>query len=104
VGLTSNIGSTMVNDLRLNYSTLGNRISPRGSGPEVRIRNTNFKIGTNRIFPQSRFQNRWQLREDFSWQKGNHNIKAARGLLNWLASRQQASQQVRCFSSRLTSV
>src|SRR5262245_19820952 len=76
VGLTSNIGSAMVNDLRLNYSTLGNRISPRGSGPEVRIRNTNFKIGTNRIFPQSTFQNRWQLREDFSWQKGRHNLKA----------------------------
>ena len=75
-GLTSNVTSRLINDFRLNFSTLGNRISPQGTGPEIRIRNTNFKIGTNRIFPQSTFQNRWQLRDDIAWQTGKHTFRS----------------------------
>ncbi len=75
-GLTSSFGSRIVNDARFNFSTLGNRISPLGSGPEIRISATNFKVGTNRIFPQSTFQNRWQLRDDFSRQGDKHTIKS----------------------------
>ncbi len=75
-GLTSTLGAKTVNDFRFNFSTLGNRISPLGTGPEIRIRSTNFKIGTNRIFPQSTFQNRWQLRDDISYQLGKHAIRS----------------------------
>ncbi len=75
-GLTSTLGSKIVNDFRFNFSTLGNRISPIGTGPEIRIRSTNFKIGTNRIFPQSTFQNRWQMRDDISYQLGKHAIRS----------------------------
>ncbi len=75
-GLTSSFGSSVVNDFRFNWSTLGNRISPLGSGPGVRLRSTNFRFGTNFIFPQSTFQNRWQLRDDIGWQMGRHALKS----------------------------
>jgi len=75
-GLTSTLGSKIVNDFRFNFSTLGNRISPQGTGPQVRMRSTNFRIGTNYIFPQKTFQNRWQLRDDISYQLGNHAIRS----------------------------
>lgn len=75
-GLTSSIGSRIINEARFNFSTLGNRISPQGTGPEIRIRNTNFKIGTNRIFPQSTFQNRYQLRDDFTLQGARNTIRS----------------------------
>ncbi|MCI0390075.1 MAG: TonB-dependent receptor [Acidobacteria bacterium] len=74
-GVTSSFGSRVINEARFNYSTLGNRISPLGSGPELRIRSTNFKVGTNRIFPQSTFQNRWQLRDDFTWQSARSTLR-----------------------------
>lgn len=74
-GLTSSFGSRYVNEARFNFSTFGNRISPIGTGPAIFIRFTNFTSGTNLNYPQSTFQNRYQLKDDFTIQGGRNIFK-----------------------------
>jgi hypothetical protein len=82
IGLTSVIRSNIVNDLRYNYNNFKNDIEPDPASapgsPEIRVidgSGESWRSGTNYITPQITIQKRNQLRDDLSWQIGNHTLR-----------------------------
>ena len=74
--LTYAFGSNMSNNFIVNYSDFHNRIDPVVAGlPEIRINPDQlWRSGTNAVTPQDTPQKRFQLRDDFTWIKGNHTL------------------------------
>lgn len=73
-GWTYSIGSSMSNNFVFNYSDFLNEINPVTVGvPEIRLNpEQDWRSGTNSVTPQATPQKRFQLRDDFTWLKGNH--------------------------------
>jgi hypothetical protein len=75
-GLTYSFGNNRSNNFVVNYSDFHNRINPVTVGvPEIRlIEDQDWRSGTNVVAPQDTPQKRFQVRDDFTWIKGNHTL------------------------------
>ncbi|HEY8228358.1 MAG TPA: carboxypeptidase regulatory-like domain-containing protein [Pyrinomonadaceae bacterium] len=76
-GLTHTFSPTVTNNLVFNVSDFSNEIFPKTEGkPEIRILGSQlWRSGTNYITPQTTYQERYQLRNDLTWVKGNHTFR-----------------------------
>jgi hypothetical protein len=88
-GLTTILTPTLVNDVRFNFQHIKNdeeipsvaqcpadNIGCLGlGGVQVRVNNSNLRLGNTVNAPQSRDLKRYQTRDDLNWQKGAHAIK-----------------------------
>jgi hypothetical protein len=88
-GLTTIITPTLVNDVRFNFQHITNdegiptaEHCPPGNigciglgGVQVRVNNSNLRLGNTVNAPQSRDLKRYQTRDDLNWQKGAHALK-----------------------------
>ena len=90
---------TLTNDLRFNWQYVGNRsLIPTSSdcpnciglgGPQIRINNSNFRIGNEVSAPQNRAQHRYETTDNVTWTKGKHSVQFGGtwekdyGLGNW---------------------
>jgi len=88
VGLTSVLGSTLVNDFRFSHMYWRNRNTPAlcegdvngncagSGGPEIFYLNSvNFALGNNFNSPQGRDIHRYPISNNTTWQKGAHSVK-----------------------------
>ncbi len=88
MGLTSVLGSTLVNDLRFSHMYWRNRNEPApcvgdpngnclgAGGPEIFYLNSvNFALGNNFNSPQGRDIHRFPISNTTTWQKGRHTVK-----------------------------
>lgn len=71
--LTSVISPTMVNSFTLGYQYWNNLIDSPNRVPLVTFPSASF--GTNANVPQQSYQAKWQLRDDYSINKGRHSFK-----------------------------
>jgi hypothetical protein len=86
-GLTTILKQNLVNDARFNYQHIKNISDPPSeeecpsSDPAcigargVQINVGGLVIGNHDQAPQSRYLNRYQTRDDLSWQKGSHRVR-----------------------------
>jgi hypothetical protein len=96
VGLTSVLTSAIVNDVRYAYNDFTNEIvadpNTPDTAPEIRVQLTTFRSGKSRIAPQATTQDRHQLKDDITWNAGEHTLRfganwertAIGGLLDFL--------------------
>jgi hypothetical protein len=88
VGITSVIGSSLVNDFRFSHMYWRNRNTPAGcsgdvngncigaGGPEIFYLNSvNFALGNNFNSPQGRDLHRFPVSNHTTWQRGSHQVK-----------------------------
>lgn len=87
-GVTSILGSTLVNDFRFSHMYWKNRNIPAScegdingnciglGGPEIFYLNSvNFALGNNFNSPQGRDLHRFPISNNTTWQKGRHQVK-----------------------------
>jgi hypothetical protein len=89
VGLTTVLTQTLVNDFRFNFQRIVNKEAiPTSSdcpasnvgciglgGVQIRVNNSNLRLGDTVNAPQQRNLKRYQFNDNLSWQKGSHAIK-----------------------------
>ncbi len=76
VGITSLVGDNAVNDFRFHYAWLRNRILNNLSNEEFpTLIFPAGSFGASEAGDQSTKEVAWEFRDDFSFQKGNHQIK-----------------------------
>ncbi|MCA1613415.1 MAG: carboxypeptidase regulatory-like domain-containing protein, partial [Acidobacteria bacterium] len=76
-GITHAFGPTVSNNFVFNFSDFSNEIAPATEGfPEIRVLGSQtFRSGTNAIAPQTTYQERYQLRDDLTWVRGDHTFR-----------------------------
>jgi hypothetical protein len=72
--LTSTLNSRSVNQLTYQYSTFDNQIGATTDLPLLTFPN-GITVGRNGNVPQQTIQKKHQIRDDFSWNRGNHAFK-----------------------------
>ena len=89
VGLTTVLTQTLVNDFRFNFQRIVNKESIPTSaecpssnvgciglgGVQLRVNNSNLRLGDTVNAPQERNLKRYQFNDNLSWQKGHHAVK-----------------------------
>jgi len=89
VGLTTVLTQTLVNDFRFNFQRIVNKEAiPTSSdcpasnvgciglgGVQIRVNNSNLRLGDTVNAPQERNLKRYQFNDNLSWQKGSHALK-----------------------------
>ena len=89
VGLTTVLTQTLVNDFRFNFQRIVNKESiPTAAecpatnigciglgGVQLRVNNSNLRLGDTVNAPQQRNLKRYQFNDNVSWQKGAHAVK-----------------------------
>jgi len=72
--LTSTLSSTTVNQLTYQYSHFDNRINAT-TDLNLLVFPDGITVGRNGNVPQQTLENKHQIRDDFSWTRGNHGFK-----------------------------
>jgi hypothetical protein len=78
IGVTRSLRDNLVNDFRYNFNDFHNFIGGVTQNfPEIRVFNpdSNWRSGTNYLTPQITDQNRNQIRDDLTWNKGAHTFR-----------------------------
>ncbi len=70
------ISGNMINELKIHRNDFENRIVSKSVDPILTLSYDNFDIGRNINTPQATFQNKFQIRDDFTWIRGRHSYKA----------------------------
>jgi hypothetical protein len=71
-----NIRGNMINELKIHRNDFENRVVSLSPDPILTLSFENFDIGRNINTPQATFQNKFQVRDDFSFIAGRHSFKA----------------------------
>ena len=84
-GWTYSINPSLINQVIFNYQQIGNRSGiPTAAdcpgclglgGPQVRVNNSNFRMGNNENAPQNRILFRYETTDNLTWSKGAHTIE-----------------------------
>jgi hypothetical protein len=84
-GWTYSINPNLINQVIFNYQQIGNRSGiPTAAdcpgclglgGPQVRVNNSNFRMGNNENAPQNRILFRYETTDNLTWSKGAHTIE-----------------------------
>jgi hypothetical protein len=98
-GWTYTIKPTLINQLIFNYQQIANRsLIPSATdcpnclglgGAQIRINNSNFRIGNSTDAPQNRSLFRYETTDNLTWTKGKHTVETgfswepAYGLGSW---------------------
>lgn len=78
--LTSTLGGTKLNQVGFQFQDFKNEILSVSDQPNLTF--PTVTIGQNINVPQATLIRKYQLRDDFSWVKGNHNLKTGVNLIN----------------------
>ncbi|MBI3450749.1 MAG: TonB-dependent receptor, partial [Acidobacteria bacterium] len=73
-----NIRGNMINELKFNRITFTNGVTSRATDPVSSILTLDydsFELGRNVNTPQKTVQNKYQMRDDFTWILGRHSLK-----------------------------
>src|SRR5262249_50379752 len=70
-----NIRGNMINELKLNRLTFTNGVTSSASDQTLTLDYDAFELGRNVNTPQKTVQNKYQLRDDFTWILGRHSLK-----------------------------
>jgi len=70
-----NIGGNKINELKIHRNDFENRIVSLSPDPILTLDFANFSLGRNINAPQATFQNKFQIRDDFTWIRGKHTFK-----------------------------
>ncbi|MGH9754348.1 MAG: carboxypeptidase regulatory-like domain-containing protein, partial [Blastocatellia bacterium] len=71
--LTSTLGGAKLNQIAFHFQDFKNEILGVTDLPNIVF--PSVQIGQNANVPQATLERKYQLRDDFSWIKGNHNLK-----------------------------
>ncbi len=74
VNHTASIGGNRLNQFAFHFQDFQNEILGRSSDP-IQIFAGNFRTGPAPNTPQATTSRKYQFRDDFSWQRGNHALK-----------------------------
>jgi len=77
-----NIHGNMINELKVFKNDFENTVSSSSPDPVLTLAFDNFSLGRNANTPQATFQNKFQIRDDFSWIVGRHSFKTG---LEWIS-------------------
>jgi hypothetical protein len=90
IGWTASVRSDIVNFLAFNYQYIGNKsLVPTAAdcpnciglnGPQIRVNNSNFRLGNSTDAPQNRALFRYETTDNLTWTKSRHVIQAG---FNW---------------------
>ncbi len=70
------IGSRMMNELKVHRNDFTNRIDSASPDPLLTLLYDNFSLGRNFNTPQATYQQKLQIRDDFTWTVDRHSLKA----------------------------
>lgn len=79
--LTSTLGGTKLNQIAFHFQDFKNEILSVTDQPNI-VFPGGIQIGQNPNVPQATLERKYQLRDDFSWIKGNHNLKTGVNFIN----------------------
>ena len=72
---TWTISSTKLNQFTFHFQDFKNSILGVTENPRITFANATVEIGANVNVPQATLERKFQFRDDFSWQAGNHGLK-----------------------------
>jgi hypothetical protein len=78
--LTSSLSGTKLNQFAFHFQDFKNEILSVTDLPNIVF--PQVQIGQNPNVPQSTLERKFQLRDDFSWVRGNHNLKTGVNFIN----------------------
>jgi hypothetical protein len=78
--LTSTLGATKLNQFVFHFQDFKNEILSVTDLPNITF--PSVQIGQNPNVPQATLERKYQLRDDFSWVRGNHNLKTGVNFIN----------------------
>jgi len=70
-----NIRGNMINELKVFRNDFENGVTSASPDPVLTLAFDQFSLGRNANTPQATFQNKFQVRDDFSWIVGRHSFK-----------------------------
>lgn len=77
-----NIGGNMINELKVHQNDFENQIVSLSPDPILTLSYDSFDVGRNINTPQATFQDKFQVRDDFSWLLGDHSLKTGIEYIN----------------------
>lgn len=81
VNHTASLGSSKVNQFSFHFQDFNNAILGVTTNPQLNFPG-GISIGANTNVPQATLERKYQFRDDFSWQAGNHSWKFGTNYIN----------------------